>query len=344
MKIRLDAGSGHETYQISGDKSETLISANRFLRAIHLRGLSGHTVRAYGYDLVLILRWLHETKRCMKDLTCTDLIEWIATFREINADPNSINRRLVTCRIFYRFCFDCEIPRAKGTNLPSPYYTGQTHDHRLGLIRFRRQGTVKLRVKAPEKLVEPLDARQVEQFFENITRYRDMAIVMLMLFCGLRSCEVLSLTVGNLNTKDGELRILGKGNKERMLPLSDLIGPILQRYYRFERPDTCSTDCIFVVLQGARRGESMTATGLTSLFRNRRRSSGVHSANPHRFRHVFATEMVRHGVQLHVLQKMLGHSSLRMVQRYAHTNIADVTQAYHTAMSKIQSRYANLKG
>ena len=77
--------SGQEPYRITGDESETLANANRFLRAIHLRGLSIHTVRAYGYDLVLILRWLHETKRCMKDLTCSNSTIFIIALLRLSA-------------------------------------------------------------------------------------------------------------------------------------------------------------------------------------------------------------------------------------------------------------------
>lgn len=313
--------------------------ANRFLSALEARGLSSATLRAYAYDLVLLYRWLMERHLTLRRLCVAGLLEFIAAERERAAQPTSINRRLTAYRLLYRFCTDREIERGPGVPRPAPYYRGRGRDRTLGLHRLPRRQRLKLRVKTPHRLVEPLTASEVRHFLRSLRRYRDLAIVHLMLFCGLRSAEVLHLRCTDVIGAECLLRVRGKGNKERVMPLPELLERSIGDYLRWERPAECSALELFVILQGTQRGRAMTAAGLRSLFRHRRRDHVVARANPHRFRHTFGADMARAGVRLPILQRMMGHTNAMTTLQYIHLSMADVAEEYSRAMAAIRSRY-----
>jgi integrase len=320
---------------------EDLVPANQFLRALELRGLSPHTLRAYAYDLAILYRWLGATARQLTQLTSAELLEFVALQRELGAEPCSINRRLSTACLLFRFCSGRAIDAGSRATLPSPHYKGPGRDHQLGLHRLRRRSALKLRVKQPDKLVEPLSPRQVRSFLRSLRRYRDLGIVHLMLLCGLRSSEVLRLEVGDIVFADSRVRVHGKGQRERTLPLPDLLRQLLQQYLELERPRRCTTRHLFVVLQGQRRGQPMTIAGLRSLFRHRRRRPPLAIANAHRFRHTFGADMARAGVRVFVLQRLMGHASALTTLHYIRLSMADVADEYRRALAQLDHRYAS---
>jgi integrase len=174
----------------------------------------------------------------------------------------------------------------------------------------------------------------------SFRRYRDLAIVQLMLLCGLRSVEVLHLKTADVTFEDTHVRVYGKGGKERILPLPDTILQTLHGYLRLERPSRCPSSRLFVVLQGPRRGQPMTRAGLRSLFRHRRISlPEVSNANPHRFRHTFGTDMARAGVRLAVLQRMMGHADPVMTMQYINLSMADISAEFKRAVEQIGKHY-----
>jgi integrase len=129
-----------------------------------------------------------------------------------------------------------------------------------------------------------------------------------MLLDGLRSQEVRDLNREDLLLPEAQLP--GKGNKPRMLPLAPKAVQLLDHYLRLERPDA-PTAPLFVSLKGPARGARMTPAGLRSLFRYHRQTTGVKLANPHRFRHTFASDMLRGGVSLPALMRLMGHATFR---------------------------------
>jgi site-specific recombinase XerD len=152
-----------------------------------------------------------------------------------------------------------------------------------------------------------------------------------MLLDGLRSCEVLTLQLEDLQLADAQLRVLGKGNKQRVLPLPHEILEVLQNYLRLERPLTNSPS-LFVCLKGHQRGQPMTSAGLRSLFRHHRCRTQVARANPHRFRHTFGAEMVRAGISLPALQHLMGHSQIHTTMLYVQLAPQDVWREYARAV------------
>jgi len=196
-----------------------------------------------------------------------------------------------------------------------------------------------LRVKVPSKVVEPLTVEQVRRFLSSVRRYRDLAIVHLMLLCGLRSQEVLSLRVTDIEWSDRRLCVRGKGQRDRVLPLPDILGQMVLDYLRLERPYGCSHPDLFVVLQGPQRGQPMTAAGLRSLFRHRRHDPVLFNANAHRFRHTFGADQAREGVRLPVLQRLMGHADSSTTLRYIHLSMVDISNEFRRAVEAIGQRY-----
>jgi integrase/recombinase XerD len=188
-------------------------------------------------------------------------------------------------------------------------------------------------LKQPRHVVIPLSTEEVSIFWRSFRTFRDLGLLALMLFDGLRSHEVLALELEDLRLSEAQLRVHGKGNKERLLPLPPETLQILDNYLRLERPLTTSSH-LFVSLKGPARGHPMTPAGLRSLFRHHRLRSCVPLANPHRFRHTFACDMVRAGVSLPALMQLMGHSHIDTTMLYVQISRRDVWREYTQALRK----------
>ena len=338
--LRVDA-DGQTGFRVGRDTGEPVAEANRFLQTLWARALSPHTIRTYGYGLVVLYRWMEATGRRLEPLTNDDLMEWIIAQRQSGANAHTINHRLLTCRLLYRHVVGHDMPSRAAAHPSSHRFSGHVIDHRLGVIRLRRSSAGRSTwVKPTYRLIEPLSVSQVNSFFTTVSRYRDIAIVLLMLLCGLRSLEVRNLRLRDVEFVEGRLRVCGKGNRERALPLPDPAAAAIRRYLHLERPPESASSHVFLVLRGEQRGEPMTPAGLRSLFRSRRRAKpGLGVANPHRFRHTFGADMARSGVRLPVLQRMMGHASGLTTLRYIQLSVADIAQEYRLAMERIGRRY-----
>jgi integrase/recombinase XerD len=242
--------------------------------------------------------------------------------------PSTMNHRLGVLRCLYRFHYGREIPAGKA-------YTQHAYTTRppLGYGRRYRRLTFGLRLRQPRRVIVPLAADEVARFWKSFRSFRDLAIVALMLLDGLRSCEVLQLQLEDLCLSEARLRVLGKGNKQRMLPLPADTVQVLQNYLHWERPLTNSS-VLFVSLKGRQRGLPMTVAGLRSLFRYHRVLTQLPQANPHRFRHTFGTDMVRAGISLPALMHLMGHSHIHTTMLYVQLAPKDVWREYARAVEQ----------
>ncbi len=201
----------------------------------------------------------------------------------------------------------------------------------MGLGRPRLAAS-RLRVKTPKRAIVPLSIEEVSRFWSSFRTSRDLAIVGVMLLQGLRSVEVLTLNRDDLLLSEGQLRVRGKGNKLRFVPLAPETIQLLDHYLRLERPDPC-TAALFVSLKGTARGARMTPAGLRSLFRYHRQTTGVAIANPHRFRHTFASDMIRAGISLPALMRLMGHADIQTTLHYAQITPQDIYLEYVRAVA-----------
>jgi integrase/recombinase XerC len=326
------------SFRLEGKPKRLVESANNFLSAIEARGMSINTVRSYGYDLVYFLRWFPNLKKTFKRVEHKDFLEYIKYQRNENAAPTSINRRLISADMFYRFCFNRALPRSREVSYPASYYRTIGYDRARGIFPIRRSLKRTLRVNEQKRVVQGLEPWEVAEFFKKVQKHRDMAMVLCMLMLGLRRCEILNLKMSGVDLSERKLRVVGKGNRERVLPLPSPIINAMIRYLKFERPED-SEEFFFVVLQGERRGKKFKPAGLDGFFRYKRKVSNILRANPHRFRHTFGRDMATYGVELPVLQRMMGHADAKTTLRYINLRMSDVAAEYNKIQEKLKDRY-----
>lgn len=317
-------------YRLLDEQGQEVAWANVFLDAQRVRQLSLRSLRAYAYDLLHWARWLQQAPQTLAEITATTLLDYVRyqLDREPPPAPQSVNHRLVVVHCLYRFHFGKEIPSGQ-SHFQHSYITRSAP----GYGRPRRAVARGLRLRQPKRVVVPLSADEVALFWHSFRTFRDLALVGLMLLDGLRSCEVLALQLEDLQLSEAQMRVLGKGNKKRVLPLPPEIIEVLEKYLRLERPLTNSS-FLFVSLKGRQRGRAMTPAGLRSLFRHHRLRSHVPQANAHRFRHTFGAEMVRAGISLPALQHLMGHAQIHTTMLYVQLAPQDVWREYARAVQQ----------
>lgn len=328
-------GAGYSPYRLLDRTGAPVQIINQFLDAQAIRSLSPRSLRAYGFALLSFAKWWFQRKRQpIQSLTQSHLLEYVRHQLETKPrpTPRTVNHRLTVLRCFYRFHTGSDIPWSR-----SSVTTHYRAKNSLGYGPPKR-GTMGLKLKQTRRVIIPLSAEDVLRFWRSFRSYRDIAIVALMLADGLRSHEVLAANCGDLLWSQACLRVMGKGNKERVLPLSQEILDSIRHYLRLERPATNACFSLFVSLKGRRRGQPMTPAGLRSLFRHHRRKTGIAQAHPHRFRHTFGADMVRAGVSLPALMHLMGHANIQTTLLYTEVSREDVWQQYRIAMSKIRHK------
>jgi site-specific recombinase XerD len=324
------ASASTSPYRLQDNLGTELQWANAFLDGQCLCQLSSHSLRIYAYDLLDFARWFEPRRRPLAEITESTLAEYVRhqLDRQPKPSPQTVNHRLGTVRCCYRFHTGKEIPADK-VHFQRRYAKRSP----LGYGRPHPAIARGLRLKQERRVIVPLTAEEVTKFWRSFRTFRDLVLVGLMLLDGLRSREVLTLQLEDLHLSDGQMRVRGKGNKQRLLPLPPDILEVLGHYLHLERPLT-NTPALFVGLKGRSRGQPLTAAGLRSLFRHHRVRSRIPRANPHRFRHTFGTDMVRAGISLPALQQLMGHSHIHTTMLYVELAPQDVWREYARAIEK----------
>ena len=306
---------------------------NRYLDREYVRRLAGTTLRIYAHELLHFLRWwesVHHTAGIAEnDLSESTLLDYVRFQSGQLPRPSAatINHRTAVVDRALRNDFPdapCQIARG--------FHQAFLRRRPMGLGR-PGMAMSRLRVKADKRNIVPLSVDEVARFWSSFRASRELAIVGLMLLQGLRSAEVLALNRDDLLLSEAQLRVRGKGSKLRFLPLAPESIQLLDHYLRLERPDPCAA-ALFVSLKGRARGSRMTPAGLRSLFRHHRQTTGVALANPHRFRHTFASDMVRAGVSLPALMQLLGHAGIQTTLIYVQVTPQEVYLQYARAVAQ----------
>jgi integrase/recombinase XerD len=306
---------------------------NRYLDREYVRRLADKTLRIYAYNLLHFVRWwesvhhLGEVREA--DLTESTLRDYLRFQSGLQPRPSgsTINDRIAIADRALRNEFPdapCQIARG--------FQQAFLRRGPMGLGRSR-MATSRVRVRPDKRHIVPLSVDEVARFWSSFRTSRDLAIVGLMLLQGLRSAEVLALNRDDVLLSEAQLRVHGKGSKLRFLPLAPESVQLLDHYLRLERPDPC-TAALFVSWKGRARGVRMTAAGLRSLFRHHRQATGVTLANPHRFRHTFASDMVRAGISLPALMQLMGHADIQTTLLYVQVTPQDVYLQYARAVAQ----------
>ena len=279
------------------DPVEPLIA--RFLDAVWMeRGLSSNTLAAYRADLVALARWLHARQLSLPKTGRADLMDFIAARVHGGARPRSTARQLSSFRRFFRYLI------REGLIAEDP--TAQIAMPKIGrsLPRSLSESEVEALLAAPA-VADPLG-------------HRDRTMLEVLYATGLRVSELVHLKLSQVNLNQGLIRVLGKGNRERLIPLGEEAVRWLKTFIDTGRADILldrSTDFLFPT----RRGDRMTRQAFWHIIKRYARKASVdRDLSPHTLRHAFATHLLNHGADLRVVQMLLGHSDLSTTQIYTH--------------------------
>jgi len=262
------------------------------------RGLSPNTLAAYRADLTALDRWLEARETDITAAKRADLLSFMASRIEAGARPRSTARQLSSFRRFYRYLV------REGAVREDP--TAQIDMPKVGrsLPRSLTEEEVEALLAAPS-VSDPLG-------------HRDRTMLEVLYATGLRVSELVSLKISSVNLTAGVLRIVGKGDRERLIPLGEEAVQWLHQFLQGPRVEILlerQTDYLFPT----RRGDRMTRQAFWHIIKRHARSAGVQKElSPHTLRHAFATHLLNHGADLRAVQMLLGHADISTTTIYTH--------------------------
>ena len=277
------------------------------------KGLSSNTVSAYRRDLEKFAEFAGKRKLSLKSASRDDLVDFLAALYRQNLDSKSVARHLVTLRNFFRFAQIHEhIAEDPSINLESP--------------KIRRSLPGYLRLEEVERLLNVPDVK-------TPLGLRDRAMLEVLYSTGLRVSELISLRVSDLDTKVGCVRCIGKGDKERIVPVGKKALAIVEKYLRDARPKVVGKAPGSPALFVNRRGAPLSRVGVWKILSAYGRRAGMRLAlTPHMLRHSFATHLLERGADLRSVQLMLGHADISTTQIYTHVveeRLKQIYKAHH---------------
>ncbi|MBU1692378.1 MAG: site-specific tyrosine recombinase XerD [Verrucomicrobia bacterium] len=276
---------------------------DQFLDYLSLeRGLSENTRLAYGADLKAFLDYLQQCRiSSVNDVRRPMVLDFLMDQKDRGLQANSIARRMVAVKVFFRY-------------LQQEGLLRQNITESMETPRLWKILPDTLSVKEVERLLEAARKR-------GRHRLRDGAILETLYGTGLRISELAKLTLDDLHFDAGYLRCLGKGRKERVVPLGGAAAVALRAYLAEQRPWLARRDATERGLFLTTRGRPFSRKTLWRLIRNAARSAGLQKpVTPQTLRHSFASHLLANGAPLRVIQEMLGHSDIATTQIYTHVD------------------------
>ena len=278
---------------------ETLQVIEQFTDAMWMeRGLSRNTLSAYRNDLSGLAVWLLKQGRTLLAARRQDLLAYLSDRVNDGAKPRTTARLLSSMRRFYRYLIrEGQLQEDPSVRIDTP---------RIGrpLPDTLSESEVEALLEAPDE--------------QDTLGLRDRAMLELLYACGLRVSELVGMTTDQASLTQGVVRLVGKGSKERLVPMGEEAVDWLQYYLDESRPDLAagsSAKQLFIT----RRGKGMTRQAFWYRIRHYAVKSGINKPlSPHTLRHAFATHLLNHGADLRVVQMLLGHSDLSTTQIYTH--------------------------
>jgi integrase/recombinase XerD len=262
------------------------------------RGLSDNSLQSYRHDLLHLRERLESRGKELKAASREDLLAVLAAEVQQGKSPRSVSRYLSAYRQFYRWLI------REGSISTDPVALIESPKTGRGLPKALSEAQVESLLAAPD--------------MGSSLGVRDRAMLELMYATGLRVSELVGLEISNLNLNQGVVRVIGKGQKERLVPLGDEAHDSLTEYLASGRPDLlkgAQTNSVFVT----NRKAGMTRQAFWYMLRRYAAQCDIpQKISPHMLRHSFATHLLNHGADLRVVQLLLGHSDLSTTQIYTH--------------------------
>jgi integrase/recombinase XerD len=286
---------------------------DRFLDGVWMeRGLSPNTLAAYRADLTALERWLEEREQSLMTAQRGDVLAFMASRVQAGARPRSTARQLSSFRRFYRY----------------QVREGHLREDPTAQIAMPKVGRSLPRSLTEEEVEALLAAPAVS----DPLGHRDRTMLEVLYATGLRVSELVNLKLVQVGLNQGVLKIVGKGNRERMIPLGEEAVQWIQQFLQGPRVEILlerQTDFLFPT----RRGDRMTRQAFWHIIKRYARKAGVSKhLSPHTLRHAFATHLLNHGADLRVVQMLLGHSDLSTTQIYTHVakeRLKDLHSQHH---------------
>ncbi|MBA9072662.1 integrase/recombinase XerC [Flavobacterium gossypii] len=277
------------------------------------KNYSLHTVTAYCNDLSDFEFFLKQNfdQDELNEVNYSQIRSWIVSLVDAGISNTSVNRKISSLKSFYKFLLKIKQVDA------SP------------LLKHKA-------LKTPKKLQIPFSEKELDNVLNTITYpegyegVRDKLIIDLFYTTGIRRAELINLKVSNIDLSKGVLKVLGKRNKERILPLL----PIIQDQFRLCFSERASLKEVkdesffFLTLKGVKLNDSLVYRLINMYFSN---VSEKVKKSPHILRHTFATHMLNNGADLNSVKELLGHSSLASTQIYTHSSLAELKKVYGDA-------------
>jgi len=278
------------------------------------RGLAANTIVAYSHDLVNFLDFLKRRGVSPVQISQDDLLSFIAEKKNL-LSPRSLARCLVSIRMFYRFLVS---------------------EGRIDSNPARLMGIPKMYQHLPDILSrDEVEALLLQPDTHTVLGKRDKAMLELLYATGLRVSELIGLRMTNINLGAGYIRTIGKGSKERIIPMGTKAIDSLKAYLKDGRPTLLKRDpaqagpYLFLNL----RGRPMTRQGFWKIIRDHALKAGItKKVTPHTVRHSFATHLLEGGADLRSVQIMLGHADISTTQVYTHVareRLKEIHEKYH---------------
>ena len=288
------------------------------------KGLSSNTLESYKRDIVIYLDFLTRNKKTILKATRKDIEKFLSERKEQGSKSRTVARNKVSIVNLYKF-------------LVMENYISKNPTDNLEVIRLKRV--------LPESLttteVDDLLAVPNEKTDKGL---RDKAIFELMYSSGLRVSEICSLKIEDISFEEKCLKIKGKGNRERIVPINDRALDILQRYIQTSR---------VIMVKGKKtselflnfRGDKISRVGIWKIVKETMKKSDIDkNVYPHTLRHSFATHLIQHGADLRSVQRMLGHSDITTTEIYTHVDSSHLKKqiAKHPKHSKHARQNTNI--
>lgn len=259
-------------------------------------GLSENTLSAYGSDLNIFAKWLK--KKSLLEVKESDVFSFLESRYKQGVGSRSSARILSSLRRFYGYLQREGTIQQNPTDLIEAPYIGKVLPESLS------ENDIDLLLDAPE--------------ISDTLGYRDKVMLELLYATGLRVSELIGLKFEQVNFRQGFVRVLGKGNKERLVPIGEQALEWLETYMTEARANILANrQCDFLFV--TKRGAGMTRQAFWYIIKRYTKKAGITKPlSPHTLRHAFATHLLNHGADLRVVQLLLGHSDLSTTQIYTH--------------------------
>lgn len=288
-------------------------SRNSFLAYLQYeKRFSNHTVLAYSNDLTQFSEYLEKTYEIKEigDINHTLIRSWIVSMMDQRISPRSVNRKITTLKTFYKFLLRQQVV----TENPMLKIQSPKTSKRLPVFVEK------------DNMNALLDTTEFGNDFDGL---RNKLIIELLYATGIRLSEVINLKQANVNLKSAQLKVLGKRNKERIVPFNDALKQLISEY--LEHPEVKSNDYLFVTRNGKKLYEKFVYRVVNRYLSE---VTSIQKKSPHVLRHTFATHMLNNGADLNAIKELLGHANLSATQVYTHNTVEKLKNVHKQAHPK----------